>query len=223
MSEIIVSPSILNVDKLNLAEVCKDLQNSGADWLHCDVMDGVFVPNKSLGVKEVARLKELVDMPLDVHLMVQNPGKVVADYANSGADIITFHLEATKFVAETAEAIRKLGCKVGISVKPSTSIEELLPYKDLLDMILVMTVEPGLGGQKLIEECLTKVKMARELFPTKLIEVDGGINAKTAALAVEQGANVLVAGSFLVSAENRKEAIDLLKKGMTCKEMRKNI
>lgn len=212
MKQILISPSILNADFSHLEEECISLEQSGADWVHCDVMDGVFVPNKALCPKDVAKIKHVVDMPLDVHLMVQNPIKSVAEYVEAGAKIITFHLEADSDVRETAELIHDFGAKAGLSVKPATSVERLLPFADFFDMILIMTVEPGFGGQKFIFDCLEKIRKARKLFPNKIIEVDGGINADTAALATEAGADVLVSGSFLLNSANRKQALADLRK-----------
>ena len=212
MSKLLISPSILNVAAQNLQAECVALQQSGADWIHCDVMDGIFVPNESLSALAVREIKRCVDIPLDVHLMVQNPERVVQEYVNAGADLVTFHLEATENVLDTINLIKSCGAKVGISIKPATPVERLLPYAQLLDMILVMTVEPGFGGQKFISETLEKIRLARQLFPDKFVQVDGGINAETAPLAVQAGANVLVAGSFIINSQNRAESIEKMKK-----------
>lgn len=211
MKKVLVSPSILNADFSRLKEECLSLENSGADWIHCDVMDGKFVPNTALSVEAVSQVKKAVSLPLDVHLMVQNPHKVVDEFIAAGANIITFHLEAGSDVAETSVRIRQGGAKVGLCIKPATAVETLLPFEKYFDMILIMTVEPGFGGQKFMPSCLEKIKTARQLFPDKLIEVDGGINSETGALAVTAGANVLVAGSFIIKSSNRKEAVQKLK------------
>ena len=211
MSKPLISPSILNADMDNLQAECISLQEAGADWIHCDVMDGVFVPNVSLSACAVDSINKSVNIPLDVHIMVQNPQKVVQDYVNAGADIITFHIEATEDVLGTIRAIKDCGVKVGISIKPATPVEVLAPYAQLLDMILIMTVEPGYGGQEFIADTLEKIRLARRLFPDKLIEVDGGINAETAKLAVDAGANVLVAGSYIIKSQNRAETVEKLK------------
>lgn len=211
MSKILVSPSILNVEKDKLFEVSNQLQNCGADWLHCDVMDGVFVPNVALGLEHIRNLHQSVNLPLDVHLMVTSPLAVVEDYVKAGASIITIHSNTDSDVAKTAQRIRKFGAKVGIAVNPEVAVEDLLPYADLIDMVLIMSVKPGFGGQKFMPSCIEKIKTARKLFPNKLIQVDGGINAETAKLVVDAGANVLVAGSFIVFAENKAEAISKLK------------
>ncbi len=211
MEKVLVSPSILNADFSRLNEECLSLENSGADWIHCDIMDGKFVPNTALSVEAVSQVKKAVSLPLDVHLMVQNPHKVVDDFIAAGANIVTFHLEAGSDIAETSARIRQSGAKVGLCIKPSTAVEALLPFVEFFDMILIMTVEPGFGGQKFMHGCLKKIKTARKLFADKLIEVDGGINAETGALAVEAGADVLVAGSYIIKSPNRKDAVQKLK------------
>lgn len=212
MRKIFVSPSILSADFARLEKECKSLEKSGADWIHCDIMDGEFVPNMSFGMPIVKSIRKCVVLPLDVHLMIVNPDRYIVRFAEAGANIITFHLEATHDVKKTAELIRSCGKKVGISVKPGTAVEELIPYKGLFDMILVMSVEPGFGGQSFIESSLDKIKLARKLFPDTLIEVDGGINAQTAKSVIKAGADVLVAGNAVMFAKNRKEAIDELRK-----------
>ncbi len=212
MKKVFISPSILTADFARLAEECKSLHKSGADWIHCDVMDGIFVPNLTFGMPIVASLRKCVVLPLDVHLMITEPKRYVEQFAKAGADIITFHIESTNDVIGTIELIKKYGKKVGLSIKPNTPVEELLPYKGMFDMILVMSVEPGFGGQSFIEGSLQKIATARQLFPDVLIEVDGGISSKNSANVVQAGANVLVAGSAIFNATNRSEAIDLLRK-----------
>lgn len=211
MEKVLIAPSVLNVPQEKLCEQSNILEKFGADWLHCDAMDGIFVPNTALSSSDVADLKKSVNIPLDIHLMYQHPMSVVEDFANAGADIITFHVETADDVEKTSELIRKCGAKVGLALNPSTPVDVLLPYADCFDMILIMSVQPGLGGQRFKQESVEKIRRARELFSNKLIEVDGGINAETAKLVVEAGVDVLVAGSFIILAQNIGEAIGKLK------------
>ncbi|MBP3205080.1 MAG: ribulose-phosphate 3-epimerase [Lachnospiraceae bacterium] len=195
----ILSPSILSADFWHLGEDIRAVEQENVPWLHVDVMDGIFVPSISFGMPVLKCVRMQTDLFLDVHLMIDRPERYVKEFAESGADLINFHLEATGQVKETIEAIRALGKKVGITIKPKTPVEELAPYLDLVDMVLVMTVEPGFGGQKLIPECIDKVKEVRRMLDERGLdidlEVDGGINADNVQLALEAGANVIVAGS----------------------------
>ncbi len=210
-----ISPSILSADFAILGKEVEDIKNAGAEMAHIDVMDGMFVPNMSFAFPIIASLKKVTDIFLDVHLMIEKPERYIDRFIDSGADLITFHLEATDDVDGCIEMIKKRGIKVAVSVKPNTPIEEVYPYLDRCDMILVMTVEPGYGGQSLIPFCLDKVKTLREEITKRGldvdIQVDGGINGKTAADAVKAGANVLVAGSAVFNYEDRKAAIDALR------------
>ena len=210
-----ISPSMLAADFTKLGEELADIERAGADMVHLDIMDGVFVTNISFGLPVVAALRNVSAMVLDVHLMIVDPEKYVARFADAGADIITFHHEATKDTAATLKMIRDKGVRAAVSVKPGTPIEEIYPYLDLCDMVLVMTVEPGYGGQELIPETLEKVRKLRaEIIKRGLnldIQVDGGINDKNAHEAIAAGANILVAGSAVFKAKDRKLAIDALR------------
>lgn len=195
----ILSPSILSADFWKLGEDIKAVEQAGVPYLHIDVMDGLFVPSISYGMPVLQCIRPHTELFLDVHLMIQEPERYVEEFAACGADLVNFHIEATQDVKGTIELIRGTGKKVGITIKPGTSVDELLPYLELVDMVLIMTVEPGFGGQKLIPECLDKVKELRRIVEEKGlsldIEVDGGISADNVELALTAGANVIVAGS----------------------------
>ncbi|MBQ9707509.1 MAG: ribulose-phosphate 3-epimerase [Clostridia bacterium] len=211
MKKVLISPSILTLDFSNIQTQCAKLQRDGADWIHLDVMDGIFVPNSTFDWQLVSQVKQAVTIPLDVHLMVVDPINVVDNYAKAGADIITFHMEAAKDVVATIKAIKKSSCKVGISIKPATPVAEIEPYLPLVDMVLVMSVEPGFGGQKFMPSAVERIAQIRALNPDILIQVDGGINTQTAPLVKKAGANVLVAGSAIVNTDNWEKAISNLR------------
>lgn len=210
-----ISPSILSANFAILGAEVDNIKNAGAEMAHIDVMDGMFVSNMSFGFPIIASLRKVTDMFLDVHLMIEKPERYIERFIDSGADLITFHIEATEDVDACIDMIKKRGKKVSVSVKPNTPIEAVYPYLEKCDMILVMTVEPGYGGQALIPFCLDKVKILREEITKRGlnvdIQVDGGINEKTAKAAREAGANVLVAGSAVFNCEDRKAAIDALR------------
>ena len=207
MRKIFISPSILSADFARLEQECKSLEKSGADWIHCDVMDGNFVPNMTFGMPIVKSIRKCVVLPLDVHLMIEHPERYVAQFAEAGANLITIHQEATDDVAGCLKLIRSCGKQAGISLKPSTPVEVLEQYRGLFDMILIMSVEPGFGGQAFIESSVDKIKRAKQLFPDVLIEVDGGINEDTAHKVIDAGVDVIVAGNAIMSAADRKAAI----------------
>ena len=195
MSKVIVSPSILSADFANLERDIKKVETAGADWLHIDVMDGHFVPNITIGVPVVKSIKQIASNPLDVHLMIENPEKYIKPFAEAGADIITFHYEAAKDkVSEIIKLIKSYKVKAGLSIKPKTSPDEILDYLHELDMVLIMTVEPGFGGQKFMPDCAQKIPVIKKHAPENLIiQVDGGINSETAKVCTQYGANSLVA------------------------------
>lgn len=214
MAKIIVSPSILSADFANLERDIKLVERNGADWIHVDVMDGHFVPNITIGIPVVKSIKKVTTLPLDVHLMIENPEKYIEGFVNAGADILTFHYEAVKKenIKPLITNIKNLGVKAGLSIKPKTQPEEIIEFLPDLDLVLVMTVEPGFGGQKFMADCAEKIKIIKQHATQNLfIQVDGGINAETGEICTKYGANSLVAGSYIYKAENIKEAISSLK------------
>lgn len=212
MSNIIVAPSILSSDFANLENEIKRIEENGADWIHVDVMDGHFVPNLTIGAPVVKALKKVSSIPLDVHLMISNPEKYIKDFAYAGSDIITFHYEAANDKVEMlAEQIKSYGIKAGISIKPNTSVDEISKYIHLFDLVLIMTVEPGFGGQKFKPECADKIKAVKEISPNVIVEVDGGINNITANYCKDLGVNALVAGNYVFLSSDMKEAIASLR------------
>lgn len=205
-----ISPSILASDYANLQSELERISIS--DMIHVDVMDGHFVPNISIGAPVTAACKKVCDVPFDVHLMISNPLDYAEDFAKAGADIICFHSECDSDTEETIDKILSLGKKAGLAIKPATPIDEVVKYLDKLSMVLVMTVEPGFGGQSFMESTMPKVEAIRKINPDIDIEVDGGINAETIKIAAKAGANVFVAGSAVFKSENPAETIALLRK-----------
>ena len=205
-----ISPSILASDYANLQSELERISTS--DLIHVDVMDGHFVPNISIGAPVTAACKKVCDVPFDVHLMISNPLDYAEDFAKAGADIICFHSECDSDTEETINKILSLGKKAGLAIKPATPIDEVVKYLDKLSMVLVMTVEPGFGGQSFMESTMPKVEAIRKINPDIDIEVDGGINAETIKIAAKAGANVFVAGSAVFKSENPAETIAILRK-----------
>ena len=207
-----VSPSVLACDFSKLGEEVKKVEDAGADMLHLDVMDGNFVPNISFGPDVIKSVRKQSNLFFDVHLMIDNPGKYIDRFVEAGADGITIHYESCENQREVLKMIREAGKKAAISIKPMTPAFVLDPFLAYVDMILVMTVEPGFGGQKFMEETMESVRELRSMIHASGydidIQVDGGINAETAAIASQAGANIFVAGSSVFKAENTKKAID---------------
>lgn len=209
---VIISPSILSADFANLERDIRRVEKAGVEWLHIDVMDGHFVPNITIGVPVVKSLRKVTDLVLDVHLMIENPEKYIEPFAKAGADVITFHYEATKDCLALIDQIHGLGLKAGISIKPNTPPEDILPFLNTVDLILVMTVEPGFGGQSFIHDCASKIPLISENAPKNLIiQVDGGINNVTSKICTSLGANCLVAGNYIFNSENLDEAVKSLR------------
>ncbi|KON89138.1 ribulose-phosphate 3-epimerase [Sporosarcina globispora] len=210
-----IAPSILSADFSKLGEEIKDVERGGADYIHVDVMDGHFVPNITIGPLIVDAIRPVTKLPLDVHLMIENPDNYIEAFAKAGADYITVHAEACRHLHRTINYIRSFGVKAGVVLNPATPINVIEHIIDDIDMVLLMSVNPGFGGQKFIPAVLPKIAAVKEMADAKglniEIEVDGGVNEETARLCIEAGANVLVAGSAIYNQEDRASAIAALK------------
>ena len=210
-----IAPSILSADFARLGEEINDVERGGADYIHVDVMDGHFVPNITIGPLIVEAIRPVTKLPLDVHLMIENPDQYIEAFAKAGADYITVHVEASRHLHRTIQLIKSTGVKAGVVLNPATPVDSLKHIIEDVDMVLLMSVNPGFGGQKFISSVVPKIRQVRELAdslnPELEIEVDGGVNEETAKLCVEAGANVLVAGSAVFNKEDRGAAIASLR------------
>lgn len=211
----ILSPSILSADFSNLGEQIKEVDQAGAQYIHIDVMDGFFVPSISFGMPVIKAIRPVTEKVFDVHLMIEKPERYIREFAECGSDIITFHLEACDCIRRTIDNIHSYGLKAGLSIKPATGVEELVPYMDVLDMVLIMSVEPGFGGQKYIAGSTEKIRKTRELINQSGrnidLQVDGGVKQDNLQMILDAGANVIVAGSSIFKGDISQNVREMLR------------
>ncbi len=216
MKKPIISPSILSCNFLEIGNAIKMLNESQADWVHCDVMDGVFVPNITFGMPILQAIKKISEKPLDVHLMIVQPERYLEDFQKAGADILTVHYEASTHLHRTLQSIKQLGMKTGIAINPHTSVHLLYDVLENTDLVCIMSVNPGFGGQSFIEKTYKKVETLKKFIEDNqlhtLIEIDGGVNSNNAPKLLDYGADVLVAGNFIFNSQNPQKVIEDLKK-----------
>ena len=212
---IIIAPSVLSADFSDIRTALEDIRLSGTNWVHLDVMDGVFVPNITFGPKFITDIRPCSDLFFDTHLMIEEPVRFIEQFAKAGSDCITVHLEACEDIKETLEIIRSYGVECGISIRPSTPVKDIEPYLDMVDLVLIMSVNPGFGGQSLIPETLDKVKRLVEIREGRdyFISIDGGVNASTIADVFASGVDVAVAGSAFFSAKDKRTFVQKMSRG----------
>ncbi|MDD4291007.1 MAG: ribulose-phosphate 3-epimerase [Clostridia bacterium] len=215
-NEILVAPSLLSADFSNVRDAVRLVEECGADWLHCDIMDGVFVNNISFGPKMVADVHRISKLTLDAHLMIVNPLKYAEKFVKSGAAFVTVHLETLSDPLSELKAIKSMGTKVGLALKPNTEVEAVMPFLDYLDLLLIMTVEPGFSGQKLIPSCLPKIEVTKGMIDNCgkeiILQVDGGITEENVYAVTEKGANCIVSGNSIFRSINPMQTVKIFKK-----------